>query len=67
MTTFTTDDIENLKTEWFPFDLGPVNEGEYEVISSAWPWPYRADWTKKNGWGELQIDQWRGLKVRILE
>jgi hypothetical protein len=67
MTTYTTEDIESLKTEWFPFDLDPVNEGEYEVMSTAWPWPHRADWAKKNGWGDLQIDQWRGLKVRIPE
>ena len=67
MTTYTTEDIESLKTEWFPFDLDPVNEGEYEVMSTAWPWTHRAAWAKKNGWGDLQIDQWRGLKVRIPE
>ena len=65
MTTFTTEDLENLKTEWFPFDLDPVNEGEYEVMSVAWPWTHRVVWTKKNGWGAVKIDQWRGLKQRI--
>jgi hypothetical protein len=67
MTTFTTEDIESLKTEWFPFDLDPVNEGEYEVMSTGWPWPHRAVWTAATGWGELKIDQWRGLRVRIPE
>jgi hypothetical protein len=67
MTTYTTDDIESLKTEWFPFDLDPVNEGEYEVMSTAWPWTHRVEWTKANSWGAVKINQWRGLKVRITE
>jgi hypothetical protein len=67
MTTFTTEDIDNLKTEWFPFDLDPVHEGEYEVMSSSWPWVTQCLWTKHTGWGKMQIDQWRGLKVRIIE
>jgi hypothetical protein len=65
MTTFTTDDIEALKTEWFPFDLDPVHEGEYEVMSSTWPWPHRVIWLANTGWGEMKIDQWRGLKIQI--
>jgi hypothetical protein len=65
MTTFTTDDIESLKTEWFPYDLAPVHEGEYEVMTTKWPWPHRAEWTKEYGWGMLDVDQWRGLKVQI--
>lgn len=67
MTTFTTEDMESLKTEWFPFDLDPVNEGEYEVMSSSWPWVTRAVWSRRTGWGKMQIDQWRGLTVRITE
>jgi hypothetical protein len=67
MTTYTTEDIESLKTEWFPFDWEPVHEGEYEVMSTAWPWIHRAAWTKANSWGTVQINQWRGLKVRIPE
>jgi hypothetical protein len=67
MTTFTTEDIENLKTEWFPFDLEPVYEGEYEVMTRSWPWPHRSEWTKKKGWGSVEVDQWRGLKIRIPE
>jgi hypothetical protein len=65
MTTFTTEDIEALKTEWFPADVEPVNEGEYEVLSGHWPWPHRALWTKKQGWG-ITIEQWRGLKDKLL-
>jgi hypothetical protein len=66
MTTFTTEDIEALKTEWFPADVEPVNEGEYEAMSSAWPWIHRVVWTAKTGWGEMKIDQWRGLKDKPL-
>lgn len=65
MTTFTSDDIEALKTEWFPFDLVPVYEGEYEVMSTSWPWPHRAEWSEKYGWGSVKIDQWRGLKEKM--
>ena len=65
MTTFTTEDIEALKTDWFPFDMDPVYEGEYEVMSTKWPWPHRAAWTAENGWGSIQIDQWRGLKEKF--
>ena len=65
MTTFTTEDLENLKTEWFPFDLAPVHEGEYEVMSTSWPWPHRCIWTKVTGWGEMKIDQWRGLREEL--
>jgi hypothetical protein len=67
MTTFTTEDLDSLKTEWFPFDLEPVHEGEYEVMSNSWPWVTRAVWTQHTGWGRMQIDQWRGLKIRIPE
>jgi hypothetical protein len=65
MTTFTSDDIEALKTEWFPFDLAPVYKGEYEVMSTSWPWPHRAEWSEKKGWGSLEVDQWRGLKEKF--
>lgn len=65
MTTFTTEDINSLKTEWFTGDIAPINEGEYEVMSTSWPWVHRTAWTKKTGWGELQINQWRGLKEKF--
>ena len=69
MTTFTSEDVKDLLTDWFPIDIDPVNEGEYEVTSSKWPWPHRVEWTKKKGWGDIKVDliQWRGLKVRIPE
>jgi len=66
MTTFTTDDIESLKTNWFPAEIVPVNEGEYEVMSTKWPWPHRAEWSKKLGWGSaVHVEQWRGLKEQV--
>ena len=68
MTTFTSDDIDSLKTDWFTVDLDPVHEGEYEVISSKWPWPHRAEWTEKNGWGSaVHVEKWRGLKEKAPE
>ena len=66
MTTLTTEDLESLKTEWFPSEINPVHEGEYEVMSTSWPWPHRAEWSKKHGWGAVKINQWRGLKEKIL-
>lgn len=69
VTTFTSEDIENLKTDWFPGDVDPVHEGEYEVQTPSWPWDHRAEWTK-DGWfvdKGVKITAWRGLKVRIPE
>jgi len=65
MTTFTSEDVKDLLTDWFPGDVFPVNEGEYEVMSSKWPWSHRTEWTKKHGWGTVQVDQWRGLKIKV--
>jgi len=65
MTTFTSEDVQDLLTAWFPAEIVPVNEGEYEVMSTKWPWPHRAEWSKKSGWGNIQIDQWRGLKEKF--
>lgn len=66
MTTFITEDIESLKTDWFTADINPVHEGEYEVISSKWPWPHRAEWTEKSGWrSAVCIEKWRGLKEKF--
>ena len=65
MTTFTSEDVSALLTDWFPVGIDPVNEGEYDVITTSWPWPHRAEWTKKNGWGTVQVDQWRGLKIKV--
>lgn len=64
MTTFTTEDIEGFLTDWFPADVEPVYEGEYEVTGPSWPWPHRIEWNKKTGWA-MEIDQWRGLKVKV--
>lgn len=67
MATFTSEDVKSLLTDWFPGDVEPVNEGEYEVMSSAWPWPHRVLWTKKDGWETADHTKWRGLKIRIPE
>ena len=69
MTTFTGEDVKELLTDWFPGDIDPVNEGEYEVMSTSWPWPHRVMWTKKDGWDITggPILEWRGLKIRIPE
>ena len=62
MTTFTTEDIESLKTAWFPADIKPVHLGFYEVNMDSWPWPAMAEWTG-HGWDtDITIKQWRGLK-----
>lgn len=66
MTTFTTEDLESLLTDWFPADVEPTYDGEYEVMSSAWPWPHRETWSKKKGWETvINIEKWRGLKEKI--
>jgi len=66
MTTFTTEDIESLKTAWFPGDVNPVHLGFYEVNMTSWPWPALAEWTEK-GWDtDIKINEWRGLKEQIL-
>jgi hypothetical protein len=68
MTTFTTEDLESLLTDWFPGDVEPVNEGEYDIMTDHWPWPHRVLWTKKLGWDSMEpVNQWRGLKIRITE
>lgn len=68
MTTFTTEDIESLKTPWFPGDISPVHEGNYEVELESWPWPTTVEWTEKRGWdlgdGSL-VKRWRGLREEI--
>ena len=66
MTTFTTEDIESLKTDWFPGDVDPVYVGFYEVNMESWPWPALAEWTAK-GWDtDIKINEWRGLKEQML-
>lgn len=68
MTTFTSQDIEDLKTDWFPADIDPVNEGEYEVQVKTWPWEFRCEWSNEHGWlldQGVTIVQWRGLKEKI--
>ena len=69
MTTFTSEDVKALLTDWFPADVDPVHEGEYEVQTKSWPWPHRMLWTTKRGWEITHepIVQWRGLKIRIPE
>lgn len=50
-------------TDWFPVDIDPVRDGQYQVITttdSRWPFPMYAMWAS----GEWNIDtvtQWRGL------
>ena len=66
MTTYTTEDIESLKTEWFPADVYPVHLGLYEVNMNSWPWPALVEWTE-SGWDtDVKINEWRGLKEQIL-
>jgi hypothetical protein len=66
MTTFTTEDIEALKTAWFPADVNPTHLGFYEVNRDSWPWPSMVEWTE-NGWDTtIEIREWRGLKEQIL-
>mgnify|MGYP006270317247 CR=1 FL=1 len=66
MTTFTTEDIESLKTEWFPASINPVHLGFYEVNMDSWPWPALAEWTE-HGWDtSIKINEWRGLKDKLL-
>ena len=69
MTTFTTEDIENLKTPWFPGDVKPKHEGLYEVELESWPWPEMVEWSKEFGWfvdKGVKVKQWRGLKDKPL-
>ena len=64
MTTFTTEDVESLKTEWFPTKIEPVYFGFYEVNMDSWPWPALVEWTKA-GWNtNVKVKQWRGLKEK---
>ena len=67
MTTFTSEDVQALLTDWYPRETNPVNEGEYDVMTRSWPWPHRVLWTEKKGWDTAEpVTQWRGLKVRII-
>jgi hypothetical protein len=62
VTTFTTEDLESLKTEWFPADINPVHLGLYEVNINSWPWPHLVEWTE-SGWDTtVEVKWWRGLK-----
>ena len=68
MTTFTTEDLENLKTPWFPGDINPKHEGVYEVEMPSWPWPEMVEWTKESGWfvdRGVKVARWRGLKDKV--
>jgi hypothetical protein len=57
-------------TEWYPKDVKPVRNGEYEVdLGKLVAWPFsrivRAEWTGKK-WqsedgGKVKIEAWRGL------
>ena len=66
MTTFTSEDLESLKTEWFPADVKPVHEGWYEVILNKWPWPERVEWLEGAWFVDkgVKVEKWRGLKER---
>jgi hypothetical protein len=68
MTTFTTEDIESLLTDWFPGEVDPVNPGCYEVKTASWPWPHRLTWDQDKGWdiSGSPVLEWRGLKEQIL-
>lgn len=68
MTTFTTEDIESLKTEWFPATINPVHEGLYEINMETWPWPAMVEWSNEHGWfvdKGVVVTTWRGLKVKV--
>jgi hypothetical protein len=68
VTTFTTEDINSLKTDWFPADINPVYDGNYEVELDSWPWPTMIEWSNKRGWevGDSSlIKRWRGLKEKV--
>jgi hypothetical protein len=66
MTTFTSEDIEALLTDWFPGDISPVNEGEYDVVTAHWPWPHRVLWSNETGWDIHEpVTKWRGLKEKV--
>ena len=64
MTTFTTEDLESLLTDWFPAEIDPTYEGEYEVKTASWPWPHRLLWKQETGWDISggPVLEWRGLK-----
>lgn len=63
---------EHLLTEWFPRDINPVYNGEYECefLLITWPWPCyrRCEWTgktwKENGKKVKDDFKWRGLKEK---
>ena len=70
MTTFTSVDIADFLTDWFPVEIDPVHEGYYDVQIKSWPWPDRIEWTKESGWfvdKGIKITHWRGLKEKVPE
>jgi hypothetical protein len=69
MTTFTSEDVNSLLTDWFSGEVDPVNPGSYEVKTASWPWPHRLDWNSESGWDITggPVLEWRGLKIRIPE
>jgi hypothetical protein len=66
MTTFTTEDIESLKTDWFSADVDPVHPGLYEVNIDSWPWPAMVEWTGEKWDTNIEVKTWRGLKEKSL-
>jgi hypothetical protein len=66
VTTFTTEDIESLKTDWFPADINPVHLGFYEVNMDTWPWPAMVNWTGEKWDSDIEVKTWRGLKDKPL-
>lgn len=56
-------------TEWFPADVNPVREGEYEIKTGVqdpvWPFPQYASWDGKtwtqSGKAVKDLASWRGL------
>jgi hypothetical protein len=65
MTTFTTEDLESLKTEWFSADVDPVHPGFYEVNVDSWSWPAMVEWTGEKWDTNIEVKTWRGLKEKI--
>jgi hypothetical protein len=50
-------------TDWFSFITKPVHKGIYEVKTTSWPFPQKAEWTGKK-WkmeGNNEITEWRGI------
>jgi hypothetical protein len=55
-------EVETEITDWYPVEIDPVHDGQYQVITTdlRWPLPMYALWAS----GEWNIDtvtQWRGL------